>query len=661
MKEGLFMTKNQMKIIYINLLICSLLLGIRIIFFLKDGTNDIVEAILIALIFIDSLFILLYFIAMKLYFNKSIIKNNKDKIIFASSIIIIELLFKINNYPELSLTYLFGLLLGVVLLTMFSSLLPNKGSRIFDVAFLILYTFYVLFQDFYHSLFVDMFSFKEVVTIREGAEFAAGVYRFSVFHVLYFIVLVVALKLYFSNKSTTRIKFSKKTAFTLLQLPLLLFVLLNLNATYPVKSARLHTSDHYLYYSNFDKQKVTSRFSLISLFYRDIADIISPNLSASKDIEYIEDYFLNNVKTHEDNEFTNMFEGKNLIFVLAESFDEIAVSEELTPTLFKLKTEGIDFQNHYTPVYPRTTCDTEIIMNTGLIPSITDGPTCYMFNKNKYNNSLANLFNNKGYTSTALHSNNRSFYTREIVYQGLGYDEFLGQEDLGLSDTEKRYDSVFASDTSDFYIKEQSPFFSFMISLSGHSPYNMDHLAVSKHISEVEDYYGDSLPQSVKYFIAAQMEADIMMENILKELEEKDELDNTVIIFTNDHYPYTLNQDDFELVKGTTDIHEKQQGAMYIWTPGIEAKQVSTLSSSFDILPTIAAIFGLDIDYTNYIGNDVFDTSKSQYVYFKDYTVFNGEIFIDISSSDVIDEELCYKAQCRYDLSKKILKTNYFE
>ena len=43
-----------------------------------------------------------------------------------------------------------------------------------------------------------------------------------------------------------------------------------------------------------------------------------------------------------------MFEGKNLIFIVAESFSEIAVSEDLTPTLYKLVHEGFDFKNFYT-------------------------------------------------------------------------------------------------------------------------------------------------------------------------------------------------------------------------------------------------------------------------------------------------------------------------
>ena len=58
--------------------------------------------------------------------------------------------------------------------------------------------------------------------------------------------------------------------------------------------------------------------------------------------------FIKNETGTKQNKYTGMFEGMNLIFIVAESFSEIAVSEELTPTLYKLVHEGFDFTNFYT-------------------------------------------------------------------------------------------------------------------------------------------------------------------------------------------------------------------------------------------------------------------------------------------------------------------------
>lgn len=637
------------------------LLIVRILFFLKDGTNDTVETFLIISIFLISLITVGYYIRNKIKSKRQFFIDYFEKIILFFYLFVMEMLFKLSIQNGISYVYIFTLLFGISLIILFSVILPKRISRVFDIVFACLFFIYVIGQDIYYGLFSGLFSFKDAVNIGEGADFATGLYQFSIYHIIYFIMIVLFTYLYTRQKNTTHISLSDKKILLVLELPLLLFLLINLNATYPVKSARLHTSDHYLYYSNFDNTKLASKFSLIDLMYRDLGGLLVPSVSTKKDLEFVDNYFDTHDKNHQSNEYTNIFKGKNLIFILAESYDEIALSEELTPNIYKLKNEGIDFQNHYTPVYPRTTCDTEVILNTGLIPSINDGPTCYMFNSNNYDNSIASLFNEKDYTTTALHSNNRDFYTRDIVYQGFGYDEFLGQEDLNMSDTDKRYDSLFGEVASREIIQENL-FYSFMITLSGHSPYLDSNLAAHEHYDTVNAFYGDSIPESVKNFVATQIEVDLMVGKLFEELDATGELDNTVIIFANDHYPYTLKQDDFEEVSGKTGIHEKQKGAFYVWSSDVEHKEIERLSSSFDVIPTIANMFGLNINYNEYVGNDVFDITQTQLVYFKDYYVYDGNEFFCITDETLtISDDKYNLAKGYYDLSIKILKTDYFD
>ena len=51
------------------------------------------------------------------------------------------------------------------------------------------------------------------------------------------------------------------------------------------------------------------------------------------------------------NEMTGIFEGKNLIYITAESFTDLAIDEKHTPTLYKMSNEGISFTNFYTHLY----------------------------------------------------------------------------------------------------------------------------------------------------------------------------------------------------------------------------------------------------------------------------------------------------------------------
>ncbi|PAT01905.1 hypothetical protein CI105_03340 [Candidatus Izimaplasma bacterium ZiA1] len=480
------MTHDKKQQLYISVGVVTLLLLIRIVFFLKDGTNDFIERILFWLIYGGS-FVVLYFLFSPLKQNLLYIwNNNKSKIFIFAYIIVLEVLFALKNNLNYTFVSAFSVLFIVSLFFIVSVLLPRMLAKIFDIAFIIVYGAYMFAQDFYYRIFSDFFSFIEAGTLREGVESSSNMYVFNYLHLVIVFMIILTLFLYIRYYDKNKFKGKK---INLLKYIAVLFLLVNLNAEYPVKAARLHLSDHYLYTSTYSKTRFVSHFGGINLLTKDVISLIIPDVSNKKHIEYINDYYENNQKPHVDNEYTNIFKDKNLIIVLAESFDDIALSEELTPSILKLKNEGLDFTNHFTPVFPRTTCDTEIILNTSLIPSIQDGPTCYVYNQNSYNTSIANLFNNKDYVTNALHSNYKEFYTRHLVYKGLGYNNFYGQHEIGLSDSDRRYDEVFMDMSKDYVINTENKFYSMMLTLSGHSPYTNVNLAVEKNYDLVDEYY----------------------------------------------------------------------------------------------------------------------------------------------------------------------------
>lgn len=646
----------------IMLLSLGILLAVRLIFFLKDGTSDLVESILIWIIFVESICFLGVIIYPMKDNLKEIFTKYQDKIYIAIMIFLLEIGLLIENNLSLNYVYLFSLLLMILLLSLLSLILPKVVSKTFDIVLIVFYGFYVFAQDYYHRIFSDFFSFKETGTINEGIEFAKGMYEFSFLHVYIVVITLTTLVLYIILRRTSHLDFNMKSLKKVYLLPIFIFFLVNVNAQYPVKSARLHLSDHYLYYSTYSKDRFVSKFGTLNLLVKDGLSSLTPSFTTKRDIEYIEDYFDNNVKVHTDNEYSNMFEGKNLIFIVGESFDSIVVSEELTPNIYKLKSEGLDFQNHFIPVFPRTTCDTEVIFNTSIIPSIQDGPTCYIYNENTYSHSLAELFNDEQYATNAFHNNYKEFYTRHLVYEGFGYDNFYGMHELDLSAEDIRYDSVFLEKSLDYSIPENELFYSFMLTLSGHSPYEMSNIAVNEHYDLVDEYYGDSAPESIKMFIASQIETDIMIGKIFEDLEDKGMLEDTVIILTNDHYPYALDHDDYEDYKNIDEEFMKNQGVMYIWADGIEHEEITKLTSSFDFLPTIINMFGLEGDYSNYVGNDMFSNDYNPIVYFKDFSVYDGTNHYYLSgSSEPYNENIISIASEYYELCRKLLKVDYFK
>src|SRR5690606_39148186 len=139
-------------------------------------------------------------------------------------------------------------------------------------------------------------------------------------------------------------------------------------------------------------------------------------------------------------------------------------------------------------------------------------------------------------------------------------------------------------------------------------------------------------------------------------------LDNTVIIFTTDHYPYTLKKKKYEAYTGITEDYQKMHSPLIIWSKVLEPMQYDDLSSSFDLLPTLANLFQLDADYAYYPGYDLFQEDIEPIVLFKDYSwydgvnyVKDGELVQGVAGKKKI-EELSNKINETYNIGRKILQ-----
>lgn len=603
--------------------------------------------------------ILMYILFHKTLY-KHILKHDVKALIILCIYIIMELSFHIKNARFFDTAYLFSTLLIFTGLGLLLLRLSTKKQKTVTIILCVFLAAYYIGQDVYYRIFHDYFSVKEIVTAREGAESSEGMYQFEWFHV-WIVFLSLSGVLYSLSSSFKKgLLITKKGWKTLSLYPLLLFMLLMSQVTLKKEEIASYHDDLYLYHTVYHRTQFVNTYGTAHFILRDLLDGLIPNISFANEKAYLDAYFETAEIDIDPHAYMGLFEDKNIIFILAESYDELALSEALTPHIYKLKTEGIDFQNHYTPVYQRTTSDTEYIWQTGLIPSIEDGPTSFVYNRNSYHTSLAYLFEQKGYHTQAFHGNYKEFYTRHLLYDGYGYQSFHGQNELGLNEIDKKYDTRFFEEAKHLIAPTTEPFMSFVISLSGHSPYSMNHPVIETHIDQVEAYYGDTLPQSVKYYIATQIELDLMIGLLLDDLTQKGLLSDTVIVFSGDHYPYTLNQPDFESVTLRTEIHDKQRGNLYIWHENITSYDVTKLTSSFDVLPTLASLFNLDYEPSYYVGKDAF-TDLTSYVYFKDYTVFDGDRLYQLSRFDKSQISLYDAFYHTYKRSRYIQRSNYFK
>lgn len=142
-----------------------------------------------------------------------------------------------------------------------------------------------------------------------------------------------------------------------------------------------------------------------------------------EEIKLMHEYFANQIPS-EQNEYTGMFEGKNLIVFVAEGLSDVAIREDVTPNLYKLYNEGFQFTNFYTPLFPISTADGEYMTDLSLIPK--EGVwSIYRIKGNYLPYSYANVFEALGYTSNSYHNHTSTYYHRDEYLETLGYDSYL--------------------------------------------------------------------------------------------------------------------------------------------------------------------------------------------------------------------------------------------
>ena len=341
-------------------------------------------------------------------------------------------------------------------------------------------------------------------------------------------------------------------------------------------------------------------------------DIDFDNLIANESnstIKTMHEYFKNETGTLQ-NAYTKYFEGKNLILFMAESFNEIAVREDLTPTLYKLVNSGFKFNNFYTPTISSTIGGefqelTGLVAASGFLSPWKSGENYFPF-------GLATAFQDLGYNTFAYHNHTYTFQSRNKYLAALGFDNYLGCRN-GLEDRINcnqwpESDVEMIKTTFADYKNSEEPFMVYYVTVSGHGDYGFNYSAMArKHKDEVQDLDYSEKPLA---YLAAQIELDKALELLIENLEENDLLEDTVIALVGDHYPYYLSLDEVnEIASYKKDsVIEINRSNFILWNSEMETVKVDKVGSQIDVLPTIYNLFGVNYDSRLIIGKDILST-----------------------------------------------------
>ena len=524
----------------------------------------------------------------------------------------------------------FGACWAVVLASI-ALLLPRKGGRIF---FGITYYFFLLWtlaQTGYCRMFSRMMWLTDVFYAGEGAGFFDDV--LGAFPAIWWIggILLIGLGVLLIWKyPRTNPKFLKRLPYaaTVLAAIVMLFflpeiVFLRDLGVWGTRSEYAQSSSYRATYNTmYDAKNVYHICGIYHLTFRDIWKHelypLTPAYRAelAKQTEEINDYFKSRGK-HTDNDMTGMFKNKNVVMVLMESMDDWMITPEDTPTLYRMRQEGINFTDFYTPGFGTArTINSEFCINTGIyLP--TNGNYVFDYVTNDFSQSMASQAVANGYTAEVFHYNSPDFYSRGAFEPAMGYNRYNCYEDYE-TDKNKLYDDCLLFDIPELnqlFFREGKTF-NTIITRSAHLSYVYNEVLSYYALKQYPEYRGKYGSQEEDCARVKAKLVDDMFARLLQELEAHGQLENTVILCVTDHYTYGYkNMEELYALSGVTHPLLLEKTPCFVWSADCPAMTVDKTLDTSDFVPTMLNLLGYNSPY-NYLGQDAFDPNYVGYALF---------------------------------------------
>lgn len=329
------------------------------------------------------------------------------------------------------------------------------------------------------------------------------------------------------------------------------------------------------------------------------------------------------------NKLKGVGEGKNLIVIQVEALQQFAINakvegQEVTPNLNKWLNKSMYFDNYFYQVAAGNTSDAEFLSNNSLYPAAS-GAAYYMYSGNQFK-SLPSTLQDKGYYTAAMHGYKDGFWNRNVMYKAQKFQDFYGEstynidEEVGLGLSDKSFFNQSLEKMKTF----KQPFYSFLISLSSHFPYD-DVKGYGEF--NVGKYEGSFLGNYLKGIHYTDAQLGIFLEN----LEKDGYLDNSIVVIYGDHNAISKNyiQELYDFVgeKSPNDLkwYELQKVPMMIHFPQDQNKGVNhTYGGQIDLYPTLANLYNLPRKYM--LGNDLLNV-KDPKVTFRNGSFTDGRVF----------------------------------
>lgn len=448
----------------------------------------------------------------------------------------------------------------------------------------------------------------------------------------------------------------------------------------------------------WNKEYIVMRFGIYIYQANDLVISVQPKINSmfgyDKAHKEFEEYFAEE-KPVATNQYTNMYAGKNVIAIHAESMMTNAMyltfnGQEVTPNLNKIARSGLFFSNFYSQVSVGTSSDSELTYNTTLMP--TKSGTAFVSYSDKTYISTPKLLGEKGYYTFSMHANTAAFWNRQTMHKTLGYDRFYSKVDyqvdkenivgLGLSDKQFFAQSIEKLKKID---EEHENWYGLLIMLSNHTPFSDIDKYGEFPVDIVETKINDAgVEETVTYpymegtklgnYFKSLHYADSALGEFMNGLEAKGLLDDTVVVIYGDHDArlsrkeyeklYNYNFDTKTFIDEDDEAYREYDSYQYelgrkvpfiIWSKDMEAKginkEITNVMGMYDVMPTLGNMLGFNNPYA--LGHDIFEIGENNIVVFpngnwvtnKMYYNSQKAAYLSLSEQVITEEEIANNSE----------------
>ena len=580
------------------------------------------------------------------------LKKNRNIIFMALPFLVMDITIrllgnKINFYPVYKIIpNLFTLLWTTFFITISLSVRKKLSKLVYSIFFFVSFSFF-LTNGIYYSMTSSYFDFSLLGMASEGSGYIIDAIKTGN-KIIYLMAIVVILlyilaRKYFKEKKRVTANYKR-----ILQILVIFAVIHALIPLLYGKSNSTLTwntwSNPRDIYNNFNDNNKSMRIS--GLYEYTTRNFYITYLKAKKANNVKELEFLNEVYSIEEppyqTNYTGMFEGKNVIYLQLEGIDEWLLDEETMPTLYNMKNNALNFINHYSYYNGGgSTFNSEFAVNTGFLTPVSYNQNAYTFSRNNFDYSMARLFKKKGYSVNAFHMNTKEYYSRGANYDNWGYDNYYGLKDQDTY-TDNSYildrELILNEKFSELLFPTDKPFVDYIISYSNHMPFTntkgVCQLLLEKQKEEILASDPNAVIEEKTYTeeecsrLQAR-ETDNMINLLITKLRDNNLLENTVIVAFADHYLYTLTDQNILAQYKETDNNLINHTPFLIWKDGMKKQTIKEVTSQLNILPTTINLFGLEYHPNYYIGSDALNPDYKGYVFFPDYSWYDGNVYVE--------------------------------